>query len=165
MAVVFAADRPGWQRALFVVFVVIAVAAFMILLGAGVQGIVVRVRSQRAKGSVVASQLRVSPAVESPALASESVAVQENEATGSASLFGVMDGDLIIHGEGSGQQPATPPGSRRTAPNSSRTQRNVVRDNAQLFAVHTGDLHLHRSPSQQPPESSAGEGQEHDGRT
>jgi hypothetical protein len=151
MAVVLATGRAGWQRVSSVGFAVIAAAAFLILLGAGVHGLVSWARSLSA---------RASPAADPQAQASAGVAVQENEVVGSGRLFGVLGGNLIEHEEGPGRPLAAPPAPSRAkppVPNPGRTQRNVVRDNGQLFAVHEGDMHLYQLPGERSPESSAAE--------
>jgi hypothetical protein len=134
VAVMLAGDRAGWERALFAGFLLIAIAAFLILLGAGVQGFVSWLRSSRATGHD----------------AGPGVLTQENEASGRGRLFGVQSGELIVD-EGSSGQPPVPPASQPSGTSVRQPggrQCNVVRDAGQLFAVQDGDLHLHRLPGQ-----------------
>jgi hypothetical protein len=181
MAAVFAAGRAGWQHVLFVVLVVVASVSLVILLAAGVQGLVAWFRQLRRRGAAGApllpspsappssapnSALRASSALASPVLASGDVATQENEVVGSGTLFGVLGGELVVHGDDADQSPVTSAQSLAdpVMPNPGRIQRNVVRDNGQLFAVTDGNLHLHRLPGQQPPEPTPREEKGPDGR-
>lgn len=174
MAAIFAAGRTGWQRVLFVIFVVIASVAFLILLAVGIQGFISWLR--RTRGEPVAVPLPGPPASISQAPVgsvvvdqeNEAVVDQENEVVGTGALFGVLDGKMIIHEGDPGQPPAVPPAPRPacpTAPNLGRIQRNVVRGNGQLFAVNDGDIHLYRPVGQRRPESSPVEGRESDEQT
>jgi hypothetical protein len=142
VAAVLAGGGAVWERALFAIFLLIAVTAFLILLGAGVQGFVSWLRSSRASG-------RDADSTGTEAPCSPEVLTQENEATGRGRLFGVQGGRMIVHEDTPGLPPplASQP-TETSVRQPGRRQHNVVTDAGQLFAVQDGDLHLHRLPGQ-----------------
>jgi hypothetical protein len=123
LAAVFAGRPAMWQRALFIAFVVIAIAAFVILLGAGLQGLFAGLRAggsrQVIKGQ---SAAETAPEPPPPAEAQAPVAtsgdashgqvwVQEIVARERGQAFGAQGGNVIVHQEGPAGQPPVPPPS------------------------------------------------------
>jgi hypothetical protein len=105
---------------------VIAIAAFVVLLVTGMQGFVSWLRLSRARGRTSSST--DTPASATPEVAhvpaSPEVSTQENEASGHARLFGVQDGELIVHEDGPGQPtvPSRPRPAEQSAQHPSRLQ-------------------------------------------
>ena len=163
----FADGKPAWHRVVFAVLLVIAIAAFVVLLVAGMQGFVSWLRLSRARGrtsSSTGTPTSATPEV-APVPASPEASTQENEASGHARLFGVQDGELILHEDGLGQPTAPPaprPGEQSTQ-HPARLQRNVARDNGEVFAVQDGNLHVHRLPVEGRKTSEQQPAEAHDG--
>jgi hypothetical protein len=163
IAVFFADGKPAWHRVVFAVLLMIAIAAFVVLLVAGMQGFVSWLRLSRARGRASGSTDAPASATPggAPVPASHEVSTQENEASGHARLFGVQDGELTVHEDGPGQPtaPSAPRPAEQSAQHPARLQRNVARDNGEVFAVQDGNLHVHRlsaegrETSEQPAES------------
>jgi hypothetical protein len=111
LAVLFADGKPVWHRALFIVFVVIAIAAFVILVGAGLQGLLawLRARARRQKPP------EAPPSATPPDETSDSprIWVQENVANDQGQAFGAQGGNVILHQAGPTEPhqagPAEPP--------------------------------------------------------
>jgi hypothetical protein len=103
MAVLFADGNAVWQRVLFIAFVVIAIAAFVILLGAGLRGLISWLRA----GGRGRDSSEVRPAVTSLDKAPDGprIWVQENVVRGQGQVFGAQGGNVIVHQDG----PARPP--------------------------------------------------------
>jgi len=152
IAVLFADGKPAWHRVVFTVFLVIAIVAFVVLLVAGMQGFVSWLRLPRTRGRTSGSTDTPASATPetAPGPASPDISTQENESSGHARLFGVQDGELIVHEDGLGQPTATPASRpvEQAAQHTARLQRNVARDNGEVFAVQDGNLHVHRLPVQ-----------------
>ena len=123
LAAVFAGRPAAWQRAVFIAFVAIAIASFVILLGAGLQGLFAGLRAAgsrkaiREQRTVQAAQQPPPPAgpqapVAAPGPASHGqIWVQEIVAREHGQAFGAQGGDVIVHQEGSAGQPPVPPPS------------------------------------------------------
>lgn len=115
LAAVFAGRPAAWQRALFIAFVVIAIAAFVILLGAGLQGLFAGLRAGRSR-QVIPEKSGVEAVPEPPPPAGAQapvpddashgqVWVQEIVAREHGQAFGAQGGNVIVHQEGPAGQP------------------------------------------------------------
>jgi hypothetical protein len=151
VAVVFADGGSRWHRVVFAVFLVIAIAAFVILLATGMQGFVSWLRLSRARG-------RPADPASTPAPASPEIRTQENEASGHGRIFGAQGGEMIVHEDGQDQARGRPaPGpAEQPAQHPGQTQRNVATDNGEVFAVQDGDLYVHRLPGEEPKSRGPG---------
>jgi hypothetical protein len=152
IAVLFADGKPAWHRVAFAVLLVIAIAAFLVLLATGMQGFTSWLRLSRARGRTSDSTdtpTSATPEI-APVPASPGISTQENEASGHARLFGVQDGELIVHEDSPGQPPAPPASGpvEQEAQHTARLQHNVARDNGEVYAVQDGNLHVHRLPAE-----------------
>jgi hypothetical protein len=98
VAALLADSKTGWQHVLFVSFVVIAVVAFVILIGTGAWLVVSRFRAWRDRQEAS----RTSSTAPPPEKASEtpSVLVQENVAQGQGTVYGALGGNVIVHNGG-----------------------------------------------------------------
>jgi hypothetical protein len=123
LAAVFAGRPAAWQRALFIAFVVIAIAAFVILLGAGLQGLFAGLRAGRTRQAVREQSAAEAVPEPPPAAGAKGPAavpgdashgrvwVQEIVAREHGQAFGAQGGDVIVHQDGPGRQPPVPPPS------------------------------------------------------
>jgi hypothetical protein len=167
IAALFADGTAGWRRALFVIFVATSGIAFVILMAAGLRGLVFWFWRRDDEDIATASSPR-SPDSDPPAqefstrAAQDNVTAQDNEITGAGTLFGVLDGRLIINEGDAGPPLPEPPGRRPTGPTPGRNQRNVVSGNGQLFAANGGDIYLYRLAGKHSPEDDPDEGQQSD---
>lgn len=117
LAAVFAGRPAVWQRALFIAFVVIAIAAFVILLGAGLQGLFAGLRAGRSrqvipeKSVVEAGPEPTPPTGAQVPVPDGQVWVQEIVGREHGQAFGAQGGNVIVHQEGPAGQPPVPPPS------------------------------------------------------
>lgn len=93
LAAIFSGGKGKWQHILFAAFLVIAIAAFVVLLAAGLRWLSGRskTRSQRPEDAMRPAK--------------PDIWFQRNVAHGHGRAFGVQDGNLIVHQNG----PAEPP--------------------------------------------------------
>jgi hypothetical protein len=94
LAAIFVGGHAMWQHVLFTAFLVIAIVAFVILLGAGLRGSISWLRRSGGR--------REGPATD-PAEATPTIWVQENVAHDQGQAFGVQGGNLIVHQDGLAQ--------------------------------------------------------------